>query len=139
MNAALSRFLLVATALGAAHEVADHWVQTHDQASTKGAPGAAGRRACAAHVATYTATGAAAVLLASRRLGLRLAPASLAAGLALNAVTHYAADRRAPLHRLAVALGKAGYLEQPTGPFHLDQSWHYGWIFLSALLAAGRC
>lgn len=39
-----------------AHTVADHWVQTDAQARNKGLPGWPGRRACAAHVASYTAT-----------------------------------------------------------------------------------
>jgi len=154
MNAALSRFLLVSAALTAMHEVGDHWVQTDRQACTKGAPGWPGRLACAAHVATYTATGALAVTAASRRLRVPMSGGWLAAGLALNAASHYVADRRTPLRQLARLTGRAGYLQhatvvrrpdgaaQDTGPgtglFHLDQSWHYGWIFVSALLAAGR-
>jgi hypothetical protein len=153
MNAALSRFLLVSAALTAAHEVGDQWVQTHHQACTKGRPGWAGRRACAAHVATYTATGALAALVASRRLNVPLRPAQLAAGLVLNAASHYVADRREPLRKLARLARRSNYLTSVTvvrqkgeeaedaGPgtalFHLDQSWHYGWIFIAALVAAG--
>lgn len=153
MNDALSRFLLVSAALSAAHEVGDQWVQTGHQACTKGEPGWAGRRACAAHVATYTAAGAVAVLAASRRLNVPLRPAQLAAALFLNAATHYVADRRGPLRKLARLARRSGYLAsctvvrgkgeeaEDTGPgtalFHLDQSWHYGWIFVSALVAAG--
>jgi hypothetical protein len=148
MNPALSAALL------AAHEVADHWIQTDHQACTKGAPGWPGRRACAGHVAAYTATGALAVYAASRRLNVPLRPAELAAGLALNAASHYLADRREPLRRMARLVRREGYVTavtvlrhpgaqpQETGPgtglFHLDQSWHYGWIFVSALVAAGR-
>jgi hypothetical protein len=43
-------------ALFVAHQVADHWIQTQHQADTKGCPGWPGRIACAAHVASYTAT-----------------------------------------------------------------------------------
>lgn len=154
MNAATTRFLITAAALSAAHEVGDQWVQTGHQACTKGEPGRRGQLACAAHVATYSATGALAVWAASRWLGVPMKGRSLAAGLALNAATHYLADRRTPLRRLAALAGNAEYVRratvvrsehtaaEDTGPgtamFHLDQSWHYGWIFASALLAAGR-
>lgn len=154
MNAAASRFLIIAAALSAAHEVGDQWVQTGHQAYTKGEPGRRGRLACAAHVATYSATGVAAVLAASRWLGVPMKGRALAAGIAVNALTHYMADRRTPLRRLAALAGNEDYLacstvvRSPgadavdTGPgtalFHLDQSWHYAWIFISALVAAGR-
>lgn len=154
MDARLARFLVAATALTAAHEVADHWVQTGHQACTKGEPGWRGRRACAAHVATYTATQALAMVGGAKWLGVPLRGRWAAAALGLSAATHYFADRRTPLARLARAVGSGGYLDhavvvrepgaQPettgpgTGSFHLDQSWHYGWIFVAALVAAGR-
>ena len=49
-------FAAVSAAYAAGHWAGDYWVQTHRQACAKGAPGWPGRRACAAHVATYTAT-----------------------------------------------------------------------------------
>lgn len=88
----------------AAHHVGDMWVQTHDQACRKGAPGPDGARACAAHVATYPATAAAALAVTARVTGLRLHPAAVTAGLAVSAGTHYVADRRRPLERLAEAM-----------------------------------
>lgn len=45
-----------AAALHAAHAVADHWVQTHPQATSKALPGPQGWAALLAHVATYPAT-----------------------------------------------------------------------------------
>ena len=85
---------------------------------------------------------------------LRLLPAAV--GLAVNAVSHYAADRRRPLLSLAewlsatVIPGKDGFwhLGAPrpgcddnpclgTGAYALDQSWHIGWLFISALVIAG--
>src|SRR5690606_1635140 len=47
-------FAAVAVALFVAHQVADHWAQSSHQAGHKGRPGWEGRRACAAHVASYT-------------------------------------------------------------------------------------
>lgn len=55
-------FAAVFVALYAAHQVGDHWIQTQHQADCKGQPGWAGRWACLAHVATYTATAVVALL-----------------------------------------------------------------------------
>lgn len=143
-------FAAVFVALYAAHHVADHWVQTHHQACTKGAPGRAGRAACAAHVASYTATAVAALALTWWAVGLHLSVVRVAVGVGVSAVSHYWADRRTTLARLAAALGKTGYYtlgaprpghdDNPTlgtGAYALDQSWHIGWLFTTALIIAG--
>ncbi|MDQ7910217.1 DUF3307 domain-containing protein [Phytohabitans sp. ZYX-F-186] len=143
-------FAVVFVAFYAAHMVADHWVQTQWQADHKGHPGWIGRTACAAHVLTYTYTTLAAVGLAVWRLDLDLAYGNLAAGLAISAVSHYIADRRTPLRRIAKLTGsgrfytlgtpRPGKDDNPslgTGAYALDQSWHIGWLFLSALVVAG--
>lgn len=142
-------FSAVFVALYAAHQLADHWVQTHHQACTKGAAGWTGRLSCAAHVATYTLTGLAAVLAATVVLHLHLDPVRLAAGLIISAVTHYVADRRTPLRRLAEATGhgkffqlgapRPGRDDNPslgTGAYAMDQSWHIAWLFIAALVIA---
>ncbi len=78
------------------------------------------------------------------------------AGLAVNAASHYAADRRRPLLSLAEWLGataipgkeefwhlgapRPGHDDNPTlgtGAYALDQSWHIGWLFIAALFIAG--
>ena len=102
-------FAAVSAAYAAGHWVGDYWVQTHRQARGKAAPGWPGRRGCAAHVATYTLTLAACLALAWWRLALPLSLPWTAAGLAVSAVTHYAADRRRPLRALA-----AGPASSPT-------------------------
>lgn len=56
MNVSATRFLVASAAMVAAHHVADHWVQTDEQAQTKGGVGWRARAACAAHVVSYTAT-----------------------------------------------------------------------------------
>lgn len=94
-------FAVVLPALLVAHGVADHLVQTHHQATYKGQPGWAGRLACARHVATYTATTAAAVALLWWLFDLPISSLGFLAGQAISAVTHYVADRRTPLERLA--------------------------------------
>lgn len=133
----------------AAHQVADHWVQTDHQAAHKGLPGRVGRVACAAHVAGYTAANAAAVVAMHRALGLPVSWRAVLAGQAVSALTHYWADRRTPLRWLAERVGRGrlyalgaprpGTDDQPhlgTGAYALDQSWHIGWIAVGALVTA---
>lgn len=124
--------------LRAGADLGDHWVQTHRQACTKALPGAPGHKALARHVATYTATQAAALLAGNRLLGLRLRPRSMAAALALSAGTHYLIDRRWPIQRLAGAIGKAGFYELGGplgGAYLLDQAAHHAAEAVAAYLA----
>jgi hypothetical protein len=143
----VARFAACYALLRSAADVADHWIQTDHQAATKGQHDhtegqstAAGRRACAAHVATYTATQAAALLGGGALLGMRLRPGRVAAALALSAVTHYVADRRDPLRRLADATGKSRFVRLAdhgvNGAYALDQAWHHCFETLAAALAA---
>ncbi|MFY1582882.1 transcriptional regulator [Micromonospora sp. WMMD734] len=130
-------FAAAFAALYAAHQVADHWVQTQPQADRKGLPGWAGRIACVAHVASYTLTAVVALALVAAATGWRPNLLAVAAGLTVSAVSHYAADRRTPLRRLADLLGKdPHWLERGGGLYALDQSWHVGWLFVAALLCA---
>jgi len=147
-------FAAVFAALYAAHSVGDHWIQTHRQACGKGAPTRAGRLACARHVATLTVTKAVALGLVMLVTGLRLDGTYLLAGLLVDALSHYWADRAArhedrttkvTLERLARRLKKDGFYElgnkvtapTGTGAYALDQSWHIGWLFITALIIAG--
>lgn len=127
----------VSAAYTAGHWAGDYWVQHEWQAVGKAAPGWPGRRACATHVATYTAT----LALAWWWLALPLSPAWIAAGLAVSAVTHYAADRRRPLRWLAARVGKLAHHDLgeglATGAACLDQAWHWWWLFAAALITAG--
>jgi Protein of unknown function (DUF3307). len=137
-------FAAVWAALYAAHSVGDHWVQTHGQARHKGSPGWQGRAACLAHVATLTAVKAVALGALVTVTGLVLAPAAVAIGLAIDAASHYWADRRTTLVALAGAVGKAEFhgLGDPaaaptgTGAYALDQSWHIAWLFVAALIVS---
>lgn len=106
-----------------------------------------GVRACALHVATYTATQAAALLAADRLLGLGLSWRRATAGLAISAATHYLADRQGGHWRdedprgvvkLAASTGHAGWLQRDPGAGYLmDQSWHKGWIAVAAAVIGG--
>ncbi|MFI1890400.1 hypothetical protein [Streptomyces jumonjinensis] len=157
-----AHFAAVYALLRAAGDVADHWVQTDFCAQTKGATDkspvtfvhedteektvsgtAEGRRACAWHVTTYTATQAAVVVAGARVLGIRLHPGALAAALTISAATHYAADRRVPeglLESLAKATRKTRFYRMAdygmNGAYALDQAWHHGWETVAAVVAA---
>jgi len=137
-------------ALFAAHQVADHWIQTEHQAAVKGQSGWVGRLACGAHVLTYTLTAVAAIGAMAVVCDLDPSLWRIAAGLAVSAVTHYIADRRTPLRKLAAAAGHTSFFalgaprpgrdDNPslgTGAYALDQSYHVGWLFAAALIIAG--
>jgi hypothetical protein len=94
-----------AVALEAGHEIGDYWVQTDHQAANKGLPGIPGDVACAKHVLSYTATQAVCVVGAALATGTKPRWGRIALGLAVSAVTHYAADRRD--HGLMYPLARA--------------------------------
>ncbi|MGW6412170.1 hypothetical protein ACWF95_33955, partial [Streptomyces vinaceus] len=130
-NDRAARFAAVYALLRASADLADHWIQDDRCAQVKGATDqapvtyqhqatgakttygtAGGRRACAWHVTTYTATQGAVLLAGAKVLGIRLHPAAVAAALTVSAATHYAADRRVPaglLQRIATATGKGSF------------------------------
>lgn len=143
-------------AMYAAHGVGDHWMQTCGQAAKKALDGAESTASavwhCAKHVLTWTATLAVFLAVAGWWLGLPLRPGWVAAGLALNAVTHFVFDLRTPLVWLVEHVARrGGYIAhvqvvrpagvERTGPgtaiFHLDQSAHVAVLFFAALLTAG--
>ncbi|WP_335939946.1 transcriptional regulator [Streptomyces sp. PTD5-9] len=121
-------FPAVYALLRVAADVADHWVQSDHQAQHKAKPGVAGHKALAGHVASYTATQAAALLVGNRVLGLGLRPRSMAAALALSGATHYLIDRRWPVRKAAEATGKGSFYELGGplgGAYLLDQATHH--------------
>jgi len=145
----IGTFAGVAVGLLVAHQVADHWVQTEHQSATKGRGDNVGRLACARHVASYTAVTALVVLLLWSVFDLGITWQGFAAGQLVSAVTHYWADRRFTLARLAALTGRAefytlgaprpGWDDNPslgTGAYALDQSWHWGWLGVAAFLTA---
>lgn len=136
--------ILLALMIG--HQVGDHWVQTQHQADHKGNKGWSGRIACASHVITYGLTQLVALLALALTHPVDINPTRLTIGMAINLITHYIADRRAPLRWIAERLGSGQFYnlgvdpDRPslgTGSYALDQSWHYGWMFISALIITG--
>lgn len=147
-------FAAVFIALYVAHSVGDHWIQTSHQAAAKGQNDGAGRRACAAHVLTLTAMKVACLGFAEVALSLPVTALGAFIGLAVDAASHYWADRRTTLAKLAKLTGKAEFhslgtgthpaapvtaeggpaAHLGTGAYALDQSWHHLWLLVAALL-----
>ena len=130
----MSAFATVFVALFVAHQVADHWVQTDRQACSKGQPGWVGRLACAQHVLWYTVTALIVLAVTDAALDIDLSTSRVLLGLAVSAVTHYVADRRTPLKWVADRI-KLGYWDRG-GAYQLDQSYHYLWLWVAALIVA---
>jgi hypothetical protein len=137
----------VYAALHAGHTVGDHWTQTGRQAVTKGQDDIEGRVACVTHVATLTATQGVFLALACLTTGERLNARRVACGLVVNAVSHYVADRRTPLRKLAdllqPSMGKRDFYDMgetplASGAYALDQAWHVGWCAIAAAIITGR-
>lgn len=108
-----ARFGAIAAALWAAHDLADHVVQTDVQARDK-----ADRRASwdtallpqwsvpmAGHIGSYTAVQLGALLALSRLTGEPLTWPRTLAGVAFSAISHAFLDRRWPVARLLEATG----------------------------------
>lgn len=143
-------FAVVFIALWTAHSVGDHWLQTPNQAKTKGGRGLAGRLACARHVTTLTLTKAVVLALVVAALGLHLNPYAILTALLVDALSHYWADRRTTLTALADLLskhlipGKDAFVRMGdpmtapagTGAYALDQSFHHAFLLIAALIAS---
>lgn len=122
--AALAVFAAVQATFSDVHPYCDQILQNGHDACDKAKPGPVGRKACARHVASYSAGQLTAAAAVTRTLGFRASWTGLLAGTAINAVTHYVIDRREPLKKFLlsdrarklglVGAGKAGYLGHAT-------------------------
>lgn len=137
-------------AMFAGHTVGDHWVQSGHQAVCKGGSGWPARRACAGHVVSLQLTKLALLVPAWFALSLDLNVWAVALAFVVDGVSHFWADRRTTLQRLAKAVGKSAFYDQGTdlvnakgetaphvgtGRYQLDQSWHILWLVLATDLA----
>ncbi|MFD7514066.1 transcriptional regulator [Streptomyces niveus] len=149
-------FAAVFVALYVGHSVGDHWVQSSCQAARKGLPGWTGRLADARHVLGLTLTKMILLLPVVLLLDLRVSALGLVLGFTVDAVTHWWADHRSTLARLAkvvglsdfYALGTPAHPAAPatadggyaptlgTGAYALDQSFHHVWLLVGALIIA---
>lgn len=148
------RFGAALAMLWAAHDVADHVVQTDHQAANK----ASSWRAMAGHVGGYTATQVAALALL-RPLGVRPSMGRLVVAVAFSAATHAFLDRRWPVAAILRRTGSGRFatplvvvdgpdedhrpgdvLTGPVplhGPYLADQALHHAALTVSALILAG--
>ncbi len=155
MTSPAAALAAVYVALFVGHQLGDYWLQTHSQAGLKGSPGWPGRLADARHVLvlTVTKTGVLAIVWTLVHLGLH--PWAVALGLAVDAVSHWWADRKTTLRALARAMdrvlpafGKEAFydlgaprpghddnLTMGVGSAHLDQAFHLAFLLVAALIA----
>jgi hypothetical protein len=162
-----ARFAAVLSTMHAAHNVADHVLQTDTQAIGKTEPGL-GWRSMAGHVGSYHATQVAALAVADRTLGLGLRPGRTAVAVAFSAATHAFLDRRWPVRRVLELTGSPGFARPRTvvgvpvdgngrvlgatgvptdvqaygpvplhGPYLADQALHHACLWVAALVASG--
>lgn len=145
MSTAAVTFAASFAALYTAHEVGDHWVQTHRQALAKGAAGWSGRWACVRHVVALVVCKGIALAALPLVVDLPLSLWAVVVALAVDAISHYWADRRSTLAALAAKVGKGEFARLGdgavasvgTGAYALDQSWHIGWLCVAALIIGG--
>lgn len=156
MSARAGRFGAVMAALWAAHDLADHVVQTDHQAFTKSGDW----RGMAGHIGTYHVTQAAAIA-ALRPLGVRPSLRRTLAGMTISAATHAFLDRRWPVVRVLERTGSARFA-QPViqsvqvkgspvgkrevwtspaplplhGPYLADQALHHACLAVAAFVLA---
>jgi hypothetical protein len=153
--------ILILTFIGlyAGHSFADHWVQRHEEALGKGAPGLWGQLYCLAHVSSLTMFKIGTLLMVYGATGIWPNLWAAALVLLLDAGTHYWADRAAyhegkegrkvTLELLADKLGKTTFWNlgksgvdaegKPvaslgTGAYALDQSFHVFMILLASVI-----
>src|SRR5262249_20139537 len=124
--------------------VGDHWLQRSTEALGKSARSWRGRLLCARHVAVLTMTKLVALSATAAVVDLHVSALAVALGLAVDALSHYIADRRTPLEFLARLVDKGEFWHRGdgsaaptgTGAYTLDQSWHIAWLFIAALIAS---
>lgn len=142
-------FVSVFIALLVGHYIGDFWLQTATQAENKALKSWRGRFACAQHAATLALTKIVILDITAIVTEIHIPIAAAAIAIIIDAISHYWADRRTPLKKLADMLGKSNFytLGTPrpghddntslgTGSHALDQSWHIAWIWIAALIIA---
>lgn len=138
MNA-VDAFLTAWVAMFVGHGIGDRWLQTDHQALNKHKRTWAGRWACASHVLSYTAATTILTTTLWLVLGLHITILGLVVGQLVSAGSHYWTDRRFTLRSLIKHLApwkRTYYDKVPGGAEHLDQTFHWFWLLIAALLTA---
>lgn len=125
----------LATALVLGHLLGDFMIQQHSWSSHKAERTLRGQMHMAAHVLSYTAACWAAVYAAVYIEGLDVGHGAIAAGMLVNAATHWVLDLRSPLERIVRATGHGGWFDNdPRAMFIYDQVVH---VIILILIAYG--
>ncbi|MFB7858909.1 hypothetical protein [Rhodococcus qingshengii] len=142
-------FPIIFIGLFAGHHAGDYWIQTDHQAITKGKPGAEGIRACLAHVTGLTLTKLIFVGSLLSISGLAPSPFWFLFGVFVDASSHYWADRRTTLEKLAKVLRKSTFYQMGKDTVHtssppgthvgvgshaLDQAFHLVFLVVGSVL-----
>jgi hypothetical protein len=132
-------FAVSMATLVAAHQLADHIIQTDTSAGAKAEPGWYGWRHLLVHVATYHLTALVMLIVTAVALDVPLTVSGMVAGLGFSAVTHAILDRRWPVRWILQHTGAPFFAQMKTplcGMYLADQALHYGCLWASALLIA---
>jgi hypothetical protein len=132
-------FAVAMATLVAAHQLADHIVQTDTDANAKAAPGLTGWRHLFIHVGTYHATALIMLLVTAVALDVPLTATGMVTGLGFSAVTHAILDRRWPVRWILQHTGSTAFADRVSpicGMYLADQALHYGCLWVAALLIA---
>ena len=132
-------FAVVMATLVAAHQLADHIIQTYASAASKAAPGWHGWRYLLVHVGTYHLTALVMLVVTAVALDVPLTVTGVLAGLGFSAVTHAILDRRWPVRWILQHTGATAFADMRTplhGMYLADQALHYGCLWVAALLMA---
>jgi hypothetical protein len=132
-------FAVAMATLVAAHQLADHIVQTDTDANAKAAPGLNGWRHLLIHVGTYHATALVMLLITAVSLHVPLTAFGMVAGLGFSAASHAILDRRWPVRWILEHTGSAAFADRMSpicGMYLADQALHYGCLWVAALLIA---
>jgi hypothetical protein len=132
-------FAVAMATLVAAHQLADHIVQTDTDAAAKADPGWNGWRHLLIHVGTYHATALIMLVITAVALDVPLTVTGMVAGLGFSAVTHAILDRRWPVRWILQHTGSATFADRMSpicGMYLADQALHYGCLWIASLLIA---
>lgn len=130
-------FAALLSTLWAAHNLADHVIQTDHQATRK----TSSWSAMAGHVGSYQVTQALAVELVRASAGLQLGRWSRLAGALFSGSTHAFIDRRWPVRVTLEMTGSPKFAKMQTpifGMYQADQALHHACLLVTALIMARR-
>jgi hypothetical protein len=139
MSTSALAFAVAMATLVAAHQLADHIIQTDTDANAKAAPGLNGWRHLLMHVGTYHLTALVMLIVTAVALRMPLSVTGLIAGLGFSAISHAFLDRRWPVRWILQHTGSAAFADRQNpicGMYLADQALHYACLWVAALLIA---